>query len=172
MENEKRGLDLVRVRMIPDRTLFSSKPVSNPEEAVNLIIREFRDLDREIFMVMNLTCHMQVINLDICSVGTLTYTVVHPRDIFKTSILSNAANVMLIHNHPSGELEPSQEDLDMTERMVSAGRVLGIDVVDHLIIGPKDMSYTSLRERGVMEFPEKGWKELEQAADRQPEHIL
>ena len=97
MENEKRGLDLVRVRMIPDRTLFSSKPVSNPEEAVNLIIREFRDLDREIFMVMNLTCHMQVINLDICSVGTLTYTVVHPRDIFKTSILSNAANVMLIH---------------------------------------------------------------------------
>ena len=97
MENEKRGLDLVRVRMIPDRTLFSSKPVSNPEEAVNLIIREFRDLDREVFMVMNLTCHMQVINLDICSVGTLTYTVVHPRDIFKTSILSNAANVMLIH---------------------------------------------------------------------------
>ena len=117
MESEKRGLDLVRVRMIPDRTLFSSKPVSNPEEAVNLIIREFRDLDREVFMVMNLTCHMQVINLDICSVGTLTYTVVHPRDIFKTSILSNAANVMLIHNHPSGELEPSQEDLDMTERM-------------------------------------------------------
>ena len=164
MESEKRGLDLVRVRMIPDRILFSSKPVSNPEEAVNLIIREFRDLDREVFMVMNLTCHMQVINLDICSVGTLTYTVVHPRDIFKTSILSNAANVMLIH--------PSQEDLDMTERMVSAGRVLGIDVVDHLIIGPKDMSYTSLRERGVMEFPEKGWKELEQAADRQPEHIL
>lgn len=97
MESEKRGLDLVRVRMIPDRTLFSSKPVSNPEEAVNLIIREFRDLDREVFMVMNLTCHMQVINLDICSVGTLTYTVVHPRDIFKTSILSNAANVMLIH---------------------------------------------------------------------------
>ena len=71
MENEKRGLDLVRVRMIPDRTLFSSKPVSNPEEAVNLIIREFRDLDREIFMVMNLTCHMQVITVDICSVGTL-----------------------------------------------------------------------------------------------------
>lgn len=102
----------------------------------------------------------------------LTYTVVHPRDIFKTSILSNAANVMLIHNHPSGELEPSQEDLDMTERMVSAGRVLGIDVVDHLIIGSKDMSYTSLRERGVMEFPEKGWKELERAADRQPEHTL
>ncbi len=97
MESEKRGLDLVRVRMIPDRTLFSSKPVSNPEEAVNLIIREFRDLDREVFLVMNLTCHMQVINLDICSVGTLTYTVVHPRDIFKTSILSNAANVMLIH---------------------------------------------------------------------------
>lgn len=102
----------------------------------------------------------------------LNYTIVHPREVFKTSILSNASAVLLIHNHPSGILEPSKEDIDLTERMVSAGKILGIDVLDHLIIGTKERSYTSLRELGVMEFPERDWRELERAADRQPEHTL
>ena len=168
----KKGLELVRVRMIPDRTLFSSTPVNSADAAVDLLIREFRDLDREVFMVMNLTNHMQVINLDICSVGTLTYTIVHPRDVFKTSILSNASSILLIHNHPSGELQPSDIDIDVTERLVSAGKVLGIDVVDHLIIGPRERTYTSLREMGIMEFPNRDWRELEQAADRQPANTL
>ena len=102
----------------------------------------------------------------------LNYTIVHPREVFKTSILSNASAVLLIHNHPSGILEPSKEDIDLTERMVSAGKILGIDVLDHLIIGTKEKAYTSLRELGVMEFPERDWRELERAADRQPEHTL
>ena len=115
MGETNRGLDLVRIRMIPDRKLVSQTPVSTPEEAVDLITREFSDLDREVFMILNMTCHLQVINLDVCSVGTLNYTVVHPRDVFKSSILSNASSVLLIHNHPSGELEPSREDIDLTE---------------------------------------------------------
>lgn len=166
------GIDLVRIRMVPDRTLTTQEPVSTPMEAVDLITREFGDLDREVFMVLNLTCHLQVINLNICSMGTLNYTVVHPREVFKASILSNASAVLLIHNHPSGILEPSKEDIDLTERIVSAGKILGIDVLDHLIIGTKEKAYTSLRELGVMEFPERDWRELERAADRQPEHTL
>ena len=71
MGETNRGLDLVRIRMIPDRKLVSQTPVSTPEEAVDLITREFSDLDREVFMVLNLTCHLQVINLNICSMGTL-----------------------------------------------------------------------------------------------------
>ena len=149
VESEK-GLDLVRIRMAPDRTLKTQEPVSTPIEAVDLITREFGDLDREVFMVLNLTCHLQVINLNICSMGTLNYTIVHPREVFKTSILSNASAVLLIHNHPSGILEPSKEDIDLTERMVSAGKILGIDVLDHLIIGTKERSYTSLRELGSL----------------------
>ena len=97
MDETNRGLDLVRIRMIPDRTLVSPTPVSTPEEAVDLITREFGDLDREVFMILNMTCHLQVINLDICSVGTLNYAVVHPREVFKSSILSNASSVLLIH---------------------------------------------------------------------------
>ena len=172
MAESEKGLDLVRIRMAPDRTLKTQEPVSTPIEAVDLITKEFGDLDREVFMVLNLTCHLQVINLNICSMGTLNYTVVHPREVFKASILSNASAVLLIHNHPSGILEPSKKDIDLTERMVSAGKVLGIDVLDHLIIGTKERAYTSLRELGVMEFPERDWRELERAADRQPEHTL
>ena len=172
MAESEKGLDLVRIRMAPDRTLKTQEPVSTPIEAVDLITREFGDLDREVFMVLNLTCHLQVINLNICSMGTLNYTVVHPREVFKASILSNASAVLLIHNHPSGILEPSKKDIDLTERMVSAGKVLGIDVLDHLIIGTKERAYTSLRELGVMEFPERDWRVLERAADRQPEHTL
>ena len=172
MAETSRGLDLVRIRIVPDRRLATQEPVSTPMEAVDLITREFGDLDREVFMVLNLTCHLQVINLNICSMGTLNYTVVHPREVFKASILSNASAVLLIHNHPSGILEPSKKDIDLTERMVSAGKVLGIDVLDHLIIGTKEKAYTSLRELGVMEFPERDWRELERAADKQPEHTL
>ena len=172
MAESENGLDLVRIRMAPDRTLKTQEPVSTPIEAVDLITREFGDLDREVFMVLNLTCHLQAINLNICSMGTLNYTIVHPREVFKASILSNASAVLLIHNHPSGILEPSKEDIDLTERMVSAGKILGIDVLDHLIIGTKEKAYTSLRELGVMEFPERDWRELERAADRQPEHSL
>lgn len=172
MAETEKGLDLVRIRMAPGRTLKTQEPVSTPIEAVDLITREFGDLDREVFMVLNLTCHLQVINMNICSMGTLNYTIVHPREVFKTSILSNASAVLLIHNHPSGILEPSKEDIDLTERMVSAGKILGIDVLDHLIIGTKERAYTSLRELGVMEFPERDWRELERAADRQPEHSL
>ena len=172
MDETRKGLDLVRIRMAPDRTLKTQEPVSTPIEAVDLITREFGALDREVFMALNLTCHLQVINMNICSMGTLNYTIVHPREVFKTSILSNASAVLLIHNHPSGILEPSKEDIDLTERMVSAGKILGIDVLDHLIIGTKEKAYTSLRELGVMEFPERDWRELERAADRQPEHTL
>ncbi len=164
MGETNRGLDLVRIRMIPDRKLVSQTPVSTPEEAVDLITREFSDLDREVFMILNMTCHLQVINLDVCSVGTLNYTVVHPRDVFKSSILSNASSVLLIH--------PSREDIDLTERMVSAGKILGIEVLDHLIIGTRERAYTSLRDRGVMEFPDRDWRELERVADRQPENTL
>ena len=114
MAETSRGLDLVRIRIVPDRRLATQEPVSTPMEAVDLITREFGDLDREVFMVLNLTCHLQVINLNICSMGTLNYTVVHPREVFKASILSNASAVLLIHNHPSGILEPSKEDIDLT----------------------------------------------------------
>ena len=148
MGETNRGLDLVRIRMIPDRKLVSQTPVSTPEEAVDLITREFSDLDREVFMILNMTCHLQVINLDVCSVGTLNYTVVHPRDVFKSSILSNASSVLLIHNHPSGDPSPSAEDSAVTEQVRQAGELTGIRLADHIIIG--DTTYYSFKEWGIL----------------------
>ena len=133
--NKENGLELVRIRMIPDRTLRSSEPVSGVSDAVKLLTREFGDLDREILMVVNLTNQLQVINANICSVGTLNYTVAHPRDIFKSAILSNASCCLILHNHPSGCIEPSDCDDETTSRVADAGRILGIQLVDHVIVG-------------------------------------
>lgn len=169
---KKNGLELVRIRMVPDRTLQDNVPVSNPDEAVRVLTREFGDLDREVFMVINLTNQMNVINANICSVGTLTYTAAEPREIFKSAILSNAAYCLVLHNHPSGNLEPSEQDIEVTRRLVSAGRILGIEVVDHLIIGQNEMEYVSLREQGLMETDASDWRKMELAADRQPENKL
>ncbi len=169
---KKNGLDLVRIRMVPDRTLPDQRPVRNAGEAVRVLTREFGDLDREIFIVVNLTYQMNVINANVCSVGTLTCTAAEPRDVFKSAILSNAAYCLVMHNHPNGSLEPSEQDLEVTRRLVSAGRVLGIEVVDHLIIGRNEMEYVSLRDRGLMEPDTSDWKELEQVADRKREHTL
>ena len=82
------------------------------------------------------------------SVGTLNKAIVHPREVFKTAILSNAASIMAFHNHPSGETTPSQQDIQLTNRLYEAGELLGIKLLDHLIIG--DGTFTSLKEKGYL----------------------
>ena len=82
------------------------------------------------------------------SVGTLNKASVHPREVFKTAILSNAASIMAFHNHPSGETTPSQQDIQLTNRLYEAGELLGIKLLDHLIIG--DGTFTSLKEKGYL----------------------
>ena len=151
---------------------MSDSPITSPEEAVDFLTTKFKDLDREMFMVLNLTTNMDVINLDICSVGTLNYACVHPREVFKAALASNAANLLVIHNHPSGSLVPSQPDIDVTNRLVSAGNLLGIEVMDSLIIGPQEHTFASLRRMGYMETDGRDWTELERAADRVPEQTL
>ena len=82
------------------------------------------------------------------SVGSLNKAIVYPREVFKKAILSNAANVLAFHNHPSGDTEPSQQDIQLTYRLVEAGELLGIKLLDHLIIG--DGTFTSLKEKGYL----------------------
>lgn len=173
MEDQERcGLDIVRVRIVPGLRLMSDSPITSPEEAVDFLTCQFRDLDREMFMVLNLTTDMKVINLDICSVGTLNYACVHPREVFKSSLLSNASHCLILHNHPSGSLVPSQPDIDVTNRLASAGKLLGIEVMDSLIIGPKEHTFTSLRRGGYMNVDGMDWTELERAAENTPEQTL
>lgn len=166
-ENHASGLPIVRVRLETDRVI-GKEMVNSPEKAVEYIMREFGDLDREVFMVLNLDVHMRPINLNIVSMGTLNQSIVHPRETFKASLLSNAFQIICIHNHPgtSGIPEPSEEDIAVTNRLTECGKILGIEVADHLIIGPDKRSYYSFRENAAINHGVKGIEPRDMAAEK------
>jgi DNA repair protein RadC len=120
-----------------------------PAQAAPLFAQYIGEIDREIFTVALLTVRHRVLGLHTVSVGCLTSSLVHAREVFKPAILAGAAAVLLAHNHPSGDPEPSAEDVALTRRLVSAGQLLGIEVLDHLILGEAGR-FVSLRERGAV----------------------
>jgi len=107
----------------------SSEEVARSEFAENLL-----KSDREKFICLHLNIKNQIISFEVVSTGSLTSSIVHPREVYKGAILSNAASVIFMHNHPSGDPEPSNDDLEITERLEKAGNILGIDVLDHIIV--------------------------------------
>ncbi|MCL5676761.1 MAG: DNA repair protein RadC [Firmicutes bacterium] len=121
--------------------------IRRPEDAAQLVMDSMRHLDREHFQVLYLDTKHRVLGVEEVSVGHLSASLVHPRELFKGAIRRSAAAVILVHNHPSGDPTPSAEDLDLTARLAEAGRILGIDVLDHIVIG--DNQYASFRERGL-----------------------
>lgn len=127
----------------------SRQQIKSPHDVARLLVDEMRFLDREHFRVICLNTKNYVLSIDEVSVGSLNSSIVHPRELFKKAIMRSAAGVILIHNHPSGDPAPSREDLDVTRRIVEAGRILGIEVLDHVIIG--DGRYISLKEQGSLD---------------------
>ncbi|MFO8059169.1 MAG: DNA repair protein RadC [Bacillota bacterium] len=123
-----------------------SSEVNGPQDVARILVEDMRYLDRECFKIVLLNTRNRVLGIEVVSVGGLDSSVVHPREIFKVCVRRSAAAVILAHNHPSGDPTPSREDIEVTERIVSAGTLMGIDVLDHLIIG--DDCYVSLREQG------------------------
>jgi DNA repair protein RadC len=124
----------------------STQPVQTSAVAAALLRPCFEGLDREQFLVCGLDAKHHIIGLNIVSVGSLTLAIVHPREVFKPLILMNAAAFICAHNHPSSDPTPSQEDHELTARLVSAGDVLGIRVLDHLVVG--DGRYVSFADQG------------------------
>lgn len=122
--------------------------IRNPEDAAYLVMEEMRHLDREYFSVLLLNTKNQVVARETVSIGTLNSSTVHPRELFKSAIRRSAAAVILVHNHPSGDPTPSREDIEVTRRLMQAGEIVGIEVLDHLIIG--DNKYTSLKAKGMI----------------------
>ncbi len=113
-----------------------------------LLESRMRHLDREHFCVLLLSAQNAVIGFETISIGTLTHTLTHPREVFKQAIRQSASSMILAHNHPSGECQPSDEDLHLTERLVEAGQIIGISVLDHIIVG--EDSYYSFRENELL----------------------
>ena len=146
-ENE---IKVVNVRLVKEPSLYSTEPIKTPEDVLKVIAGELANYDREVFMVLNLKTNGQVINMNICSVGTLNASLVSPREVFKSAILSNAGAFICLHNHPSGNLEPSGEDKDITKRLMECGRMLDIRMLDHIIVAAESAEMFSFREEGLM----------------------
>ncbi|HLR21982.1 MAG TPA: DNA repair protein RadC [Tissierellaceae bacterium] len=122
--------------------------VNSPIVLVNLLMDEMRFLNKEHFRIAILDTKNQVLAIENISIGTLNSSIVHPRDVFNMAIRRSANSIILIHNHPSGDPQPSNEDINITHRLVDVGDLLGIKVLDHIIIG--DNRYISFKEKNLM----------------------
>jgi len=122
--------------------------VKSPEEVASLFIEEMRYLKKEYFKALLLNTKNEIIKIENISIGNLNSSVVHPREVFCTAIKKSACSLIVVHNHPSGNPMPSQTDIDITRRLVDAGELLGIKVLDHLIIG--DGTYVSMKEQMLL----------------------
>jgi DNA repair protein RadC len=148
---ERSFAELVRdVRRSP-RLLVGDSPyhhaVRGPEEAL-AAWPELRTAEREVFGVLTLNARHEATRRVIVSIGSLNASIVHPREVFRVAVLYAAASLVLVHNHPSGDPEPSEEDMSITRRLVECGELLGIGVLDHLVIAAR--GYVSFRARGLM----------------------
>ena len=121
--------------------------IKTPEDAAALVQARLKDKKKEYFLAVLLDTRNRLIRVAEISVGSLDSSIVHPREVFKEAISASAASVIFVHNHPSGDTEASEDDIRLTKRLNEAGEIVGIDVLDHLIVGGK--SYTSLKRNGL-----------------------
>ena len=130
----------------------TKRTIKSPEDVEEVVreiaAQEMRFFDREHFRVMYLDRKGGLLALEEISVGGLSSSSAHPREVFKSAVRRSAASIVLIHNHPSGDERPSPEDIELTRRMIEAGRIIGIEVLDHVIIGEKNQC--SLKARGLI----------------------
>lgn len=148
----QKTLNKVSIRLVNDVPLVSENSLSTPEKAVDIVADYIKGMDREVLSVINLNAKLQPINFSIVSIGAVDQTLAVPRDVLKSAILSNAAHMMVMHNHPSSNLTPSREDVKMTSRLIDICELVGIPLVDHIIVGPQNKDYFSMRLQDAVNF--------------------
>lgn len=129
--------------------LYENRKISSPGNAAELLNHFLLDNDREQMVVISLNTKNEPINMSLVSIGSLNTAICHPREIFKISVKANANAIIIGHSHISGQIEPSDEDKQVTERLVKSGKVLGVPLLDHLIIGDENR-YFSFKEEGLL----------------------
>lgn len=122
--------------------------IRSPEDGANFVMEEMRTLSQEHFVVLFLNTKNQIIHRQTVFIGSLNASIVHPREVFREAVKRSAASIICAHNHPSGDPTPSQEDIHVTRRLVESGKMIGIELLDHLIIG--DRKFVSLKEKGYI----------------------
>jgi DNA repair protein RadC len=153
--NYKKFISVFRISLIRDRHVqFEQKKITTSQEAQGLLKRLIEtqgNPDREQFCIVLLNSKNQIIGINIVSTGDLASATVHPREVLKPAILANASSMILCHNHPSGDLTPSSEDIAVTKRIVKAAKIMGITIHEHLIISIYDNSYYSFADNGLIQ---------------------
>ncbi|WP_349945214.1 JAB domain-containing protein [Lacrimispora sp. BS-2] len=148
----KKRVGIIKLKMIREGTaVYGTERFHEAKEAADMVRHLFEYSDREMMMVMSLDSAMTPIALEIVAVGGLSSCGIDPRDLFKHAILSNASKIICFHNHPSGEPMPSREDSLITGRIKEAGVLLGIELLDHIVIGSEGR-YVSFREERIEPF--------------------
>jgi len=147
MSNTTDSVPVYAVQLVRER-LFDGPVVRQPSDVARLICDYLDRVDREHFVVVLLATNHQVIGIHTCHIGTISASLVRVADVFKVAILGNAACIIVAHNHPSGNTEPSREDINITRRLVEAGALFDIPVRDSIIVATGG-DYTSLAERGL-----------------------
>lgn len=142
-------IPIVQIEMVKDSSLtVYCKKVTTSKAMVEVFKVYLSGVDREHLILATLNTKNIITSLTTVSIGSLNSAIVHPREVFKTAILANADTIILAHNHPSGDPNPSKEDIDTTNRIKECGKLLGIELLDHIILG--DSTYVSLKEKGVL----------------------
>jgi len=122
--------------------------IRSPEDAASYMMAEMTSLTQEHFVVLYLNVKNEVLHKKTIFIGSLNSSIVHPREVYKEAVKHSAASIICLHNHPSGTVTPSPEDIDVTKRLAEAGSVTGVELLDHVIIG--DHNFLSLKEKGYM----------------------
>lgn len=146
MQPAKR-VNIVSIKLVKESSmLYKQRRVRSPQDSYELFRDYLGEVDREHFVVACLDTKNQPTNISTAHIGSLNASIVHPREVLKTAILSNAASIICCHPHPSGDPTPSPEDIEITERLAAACKILSIELLDHIIIG--DDKFISLKEKG------------------------
>ncbi|MCM3317189.1 DNA repair protein RadC [Rummeliibacillus stabekisii] len=142
-------VNIVQVKLIREKSiLYKERKICSPQDAYHLIYDFLGEVDREHFIVLCLDTKNQPTCIQTVHIGSLNSSIVHPREVLKTALLSNAASIIVAHNHPSGNPAPSPEDIDVTERLKKACTILGISLLDHIIVCTSD--FCSIKEKGYI----------------------
>ena len=149
-KEQAKRVSIVTIKMIREGSvLYDVRKIRSPADAVELGRRFLEEADREQLVVCCLDTKNQPQSVNVASVGSLNSSIVHPREVFKAAILSNAASILIFHNHPSGDPDPSNEDISITNRLKEAGKLMGIELLDHIVIGSEGR-YCNLKEKGIL----------------------
>lgn len=150
----RKRINFYTVQLVKEKAKLydiADKTVYSPEDAHHLV-NEFLDLQnrtKEHFVIFTLSTKNEVLGVHTIHVGCLNASIVHPREVFQQALLNNAAYIIAFHNHPSGDPTPSEEDIDVTKRLAEVGKIIGIELIDHIVVG-RDDRFVSLKEKGYV----------------------